>query len=128
MTSKDLKAGGSSFRKAKNKTAGAKTKPPSSEQEGARSKSGQFVKGRSGNPGGRPKAVEDVRKLAQEQTRKAIERLAELMDDPCGRTAVAACIAILDRGWGKATQPLSNDPEHPLTPVLNISYGSSSRD
>ena len=33
------------------------------------------------------------------------------------QTRVAAAKELLDRGYGKATQPLANDPENPLTPL-----------
>lgn len=68
-----------------------------------------FVKGTSGNPGGRPVVVREVRELAQTHAPAAILRLVELMQDPDGRVAVAACNALLDRAVGKATQALEVD-------------------
>ena len=88
-----------------------------------RTGSGQFKKGQSGNPSGRPKEIEEVRNLARAHTTAAINRLVQLMADDSGRVAVAACQALLDRGWGKPTQPLANDGERPLVPMLNVSYG-----
>jgi uncharacterized protein DUF5681 len=67
-----------------------------------------FKKGQSGNPGGRPKESAEIKRLALEHCPRAIKRLAELMDDPNSRTAVAACDAILDRGVGKSAQPISH--------------------
>ena len=66
---------------------------------------GAFPLGQSGNPGGRPKAVRDVIEAARQHTPAAIARLAHWMpsDDP--RVSVAACQALLDRGWGKPRQP-----------------------
>ena len=63
-----------------------------------------FVKGQSGNPGGRPKECAEVKDLAREYGPEAVERPAVLMrgDDP--RVAVSACQALLDRGYGKPTQ------------------------
>lgn len=70
--------------------------------------SGKFKKGRSGNPGGRPKTDHSIRDLARQHCPKAIATLAEIM---CGKrvTAVArvkAAIAILDRGYGRPPQAM----------------------
>jgi hypothetical protein len=68
-----------------------------------------FPKGVSGNPGGRPKVLGDVQELAREQSPQAINTLAEIMNNektpPAAR--VAAANALLDRGYGKPTQPIS---------------------
>jgi hypothetical protein len=68
----------------------------------ARSSNGQFPKGFSGNPGGRPRDEQKVAELARSYTREAIEALVELMrrgnDERIRGTAAQA---LLDRGWGK---------------------------
>ena len=76
-----------------------------------------FKKGKSGNPGGRPKEVAEVRKLAQEHGAAAIERLVELMGSENERTAVAACEAILNRGYGRPAQSVSLSGEEDGPPV-----------
>lgn len=56
------------------------------------------------NPGGRPKGVVEVMRLAREHTVEAIEALVDVMrsEDPKAASArVAAANALLDRGWGK---------------------------
>ncbi|TAA50992.1 MULTISPECIES: DUF5681 domain-containing protein [unclassified Shinella] len=72
-----------------------------------------FEKGRSGNPGGRPKADARVRELAQSQTENAIATLVSVMESlksaPAAR--VAAATAILDRGWGKPLQAIAGDSD-----------------
>jgi len=70
-----------------------------------------FVKGKSGNPGGRPKRSNEVRDMARVHTRMAIERLAHWAESDDARASVSAAQAILDRGWGKPTQPISGDDE-----------------
>ena len=77
-----------------------------------------FKKGQSGNPGGRPKEVAEVRRLAQEHGPAAIERLVELMASENERTAVAACEAVLNRGYGRPAQSLTvaGDDDSPLFP------------
>ncbi len=68
-----------------------------------------FTKGVSGNPGGRPKALGDIQELARQQSPQAINTLAKIMNNektpPAAR--VAAATALLDRGYGKPTQPIS---------------------
>ena len=65
----------------------------------SRSANGQFPKGQSGNPGGRPRDEQKVAELARSYTREAIETLAELM---CSgndeRVRGTAAQALLDRG------------------------------
>lgn len=56
------------------------------------------------------KALTEIRSLARSHTRTAIRMLANVMRDPKASAAakVAAANSILDRGWGKATQPIGN--------------------
>jgi hypothetical protein len=68
-----------------------------------------FPKGVSGNPGGRPKVLSDVQEPARQKSPEAITTLANIMHNdkapPAAR--VAAANALLDRGYGKPTQPIS---------------------
>jgi len=89
-----------------------------SDQAGIRGNSGQFAKGRSGNPGGRPKQLNEVKDLARAHTAAAIARLAYWMESEDPKASVAAANALLDRAWGKATQPLSNEDDKPF--VVNL--------
>ena len=61
---------------------------------------GRFQPGKSGNPGGRPKEVEAVRR---QHTGEAIQTLAAIMRDgkepAAARVRAAECV--LDRGWGR---------------------------
>lgn len=70
-----------------------------------------FAKGQSGNPGGRPKEEREVLELARSHAPAAINRLVEWMSSENAKASVSACNAILDRAFGKPTQPLSGDPD-----------------
>ena len=75
-----------------------------------------FEKGKSGNPGGRPKADVRVRELAQAQTESAIAGLVRVLEGAESPAAarVSAAVALLDRGWGKPVQTIAGDDENPL--------------
>jgi Family of unknown function (DUF5681) len=72
----------------------------------------QFAKGKSGNPGGRPKALREVEEAARKYTPLAMQTLATIAGDtkapPAAR--VTAASVLLDRGWGKSRQQLEVKP------------------
>lgn len=72
-----------------------------------------FAAGKSGNPGGRPKIPQHIRDMARALTEEAIGTAAEIMRNTAetGSARMAAVNAILDRGWGKPSQPLDGDGE-----------------
>ena len=86
-----------------------------------------FVKGKSGNPSGRPKIPEGVRELAKAHTEEAIRTLAEVMGDssaPHG-ARVTAAEKLLDRAWGKSESTVNvNDNRTPrdLSTAEILSY------
>lgn len=75
---------------------------------------GRWRKGQSGNREGRPRVVREVRDLARKHGAKAIKRLVELMDGDNPRVAVAAAVALLDRGYGKPPQAITGKDGGPL--------------
>jgi hypothetical protein len=86
-----------------------------------------FKKGESGNPGGRPKGEGEIRALARTYSKQAIETLAECMNSKNERAAIAACIAILDRGWGKPAQEVAmTEKEHRQIIVRVVDYAGAS--
>jgi hypothetical protein len=54
------------------------------------------------------RALTEIRSLARSHTRTALNVLADIMrsKDATAAARVSAANAILDRGWGKATQPI----------------------
>ena len=75
-----------------------------------------FKKGKSGNPGGRPKVIAELRALARAHAPDAIEELARLAIKAKNETArVAAIRELLDRGYGKAAQIQATESEADLS-------------
>jgi hypothetical protein len=63
----------------------------------------KWVKGQSGNPGGRPKVLAEVRDLARQHAPAAIKELARLaVEAESEAVRVAAIRELLDRGYGRA--------------------------
>src|ERR1044072_5042431 len=68
-------------------------------------------KSQSGNLGGRPKVLAEVKELARAHTGDAIETLVSIMTNPKSAPAarVSAANALLDRGYGKPPQHVTGE-------------------
>jgi L-ascorbate metabolism protein UlaG (beta-lactamase superfamily) len=75
----------------------------------------RWVKGQSGNPTGRINDA-DVKALARTHTKVAMTALVTALKN--AKTRVPAAIALLDRGWGKPTQPVEGLGLDKLVEVL----------
>jgi hypothetical protein len=76
-----------------------------------------WPKGTSGNPNGRPKALVEIMRLARSYAPEAVERLHSIVMDPkaAHRDVIAAAVALLDRGCGRAIIVNANNASNVLT-------------
>ena len=68
------------------------------------------------------KTITEIRSIARGHTRTAINVLVSIMrsKDATAAARVTAANAILDRGWGKAAQPLENGDDGALELIHRI--------
>jgi hypothetical protein len=80
-----------------------------------------FQPGQSGNPGGRPAIVGELRELARSHAPEAVAELARLAKDAKSETArIAAIKELLDRAYGKPTQFVAAENDGPALNDLNL--------
>lgn len=73
-------------------------------------KPGTFKPGQSGNPGGRKPVPPDIKEAFRALTPKAVEVLGNILLSGRPQEQLKASEIILDRAYGKATQPIAGDP------------------
>jgi len=82
---------------------------------------GLWKKGQSANPGGRKPVPDDIKLAFREASPGALKTLIEISTDaeaaPAARVSAAA--TILDRAYGKPTQPISGDADMPPLAFLH---------
>ena len=74
-----------------------------------------FPKGTSGNPGGMPKEIAEVRRQLRALLPKATQTLGELLDHHDGKVRCMALREVYDRTMGKPTQPITGEDGKPIT-------------
>ena len=83
---------------------------------------GEKLNAAPGETNAMPRSLTEIRSLARSHTRSALNVLVAVMRNtkatPPAR--VAAANAILDRGWGKATQPIENGDDGALELIHRI--------
>ena len=73
---------------------------------------GGFTKGKSGNPGGRPKMPAEVREMLLAKANEAVQVITKFLSDSDPRVALKAAELLLDRAYGKpvsATEAVTFD-------------------
>ena len=68
-----------------------------------------FVKGKSGNPGGKPKELKNVLAQARRISPVALRVLKKILNDKSAgnQVKVSAASVVLDRAWGKPAQAIT---------------------
>jgi hypothetical protein len=85
----------------------------------------KWVKGMSGNPGGRPKLEVSIRELAQQNSMEALETLVQVMRTGKPGERLVAANAILDRAYGKPTQSVEMSGDRTTLVDLLVSLNKS---
>lgn len=74
-----------------------------------------WVSGKSGNPGGRPKELASIQKMARDEAETAIKALVKVATSGKSESArVAAATQLLDRGFGRPPQMVTDDANEML--------------
>ena len=82
---------------------------------------GGFHRGRSGNPGGRPKLPAEMREMFRAKAPQALEVLTRCLQSDDDRIAMMAAQAILDRGYGRPTQSIdANINDDPVRYIVEL--------
>lgn len=79
-----------------------------------------FPKGVSGNPGGKSKKLEELKRLALDHSARAIQRIAELIESDDERVAIMAAKEILDRALGRPKPTEDADEASAKALTINI--------
>lgn len=76
--------------------------------------------GQSGNPKGKSKAQGEIELLAKDKSKRALERIIELVESDDERIALMAAKEVLDRAFGKARQVEAEDDGSSKALTINI--------
>ena len=90
-----------------------------------RDKAGRFVKGKSGNPGGRKPMDGETKKILEDAAPEAAQMLVAMMNNAAvnPQVRIKAAETILDRVYGKPTQAIEGEIDN----VIEIKMGGASK-
>ena len=76
-----------------------------------RNEKGQFVKGKSGNAGGRPKLREEFKAFAQEKSIDALKMVHQILyaEDTSGKDRLSAARLLMEYGYGRPAAELDRE-------------------
>ena len=79
-----------------------------------------FEKGKSGNPGGRPKMDDETKTILKAAAPDAARLMVEMMNDPKiqPKLRMQAAEVVMDRVYGKATQPIEGNMDNHIEIVM----------
>ena len=91
-----------------------------------RDRRGRFVKGESGNPGGRPKVPDEVKTILKGATVQAAQLLVETItsEEASYSMRLDAAKEVLNRVYGKSPQPIDGE----LDAVVQFVLGAEVRE
>lgn len=86
-----------------------------------RDKAGHFLKGVSGNPNGRPKIPDDVKRMLKEASLDATKLLIDTIADESANISyrLDAAKEVLNRVYGKSTQPIDGEIDAAIRVMLS---------
>ncbi len=91
----------------------------------SRTAAGQWTKGVSGNPGGRPRIASDVREALEAATPRAVKVLVGLLDSADERIALRAVEVLLNRTLGPPGVTIVDDgtvDTVDFTPAITVNF------
>lgn len=88
-----------------------------------RNEKGQFVKGKSGNPGGRPKIPDNIKENLEDLVPKSVKTLSKMLNSKNQNVQLRAAVAVLDRVYGRPGQAVSiNEGEGGVNIIFGDGY------
>jgi hypothetical protein len=83
--------------------------------------------GQSGNPKGRSKEQGEIERLAKDRSKRALERIIELVESTDERIALMAAKEVLDRAFGRAKQSEDADVDGRQLTINIVRYSDGNQ-